>query len=99
MQVNPLNFHLSPDCLPFLGDYKMVNVFVHLTDCLFLPGTDTMLTTVTAVVRFTQYNDTVSPTSPKNTSVFPTWQPDSQSNISKPHKCLQLLYEDAGDAR
>lgn len=59
-----------------------------------------MLTAVTAVVSFTQYNDTVSPTlSPENTSAFPTWQPDSAANISKPHKCLQLLYEDAGDSR
>uniref|UniRef100_A0A1A7YMT6 Integral membrane protein GPR175 n=1 Tax=Iconisemion striatum TaxID=60296 RepID=A0A1A7YMT6_9TELE len=58
-----------------------------------------MLATVTAVVSFAQSNDTVSPPSSENTSVFPTWQPDTQSNISKPHKCLQFLYEDVGDSR
>ncbi|XP_054606796.2 transmembrane protein adipocyte-associated 1 homolog isoform X1 [Nothobranchius furzeri] len=60
---------------------------------------DTMLATVTAVVSFAQPNDTVSPPSSENTSVFPTWQPDTQSNISKPHKCLQFLYEDVGNSR
>nr|XP_057910884.1 transmembrane protein adipocyte-associated 1 homolog [Doryrhamphus excisus] len=56
-----------------------------------------MLATVTAVVRFAQYNGSV--TSPENTSAFPTWLPDSEANISKPHKCLQVLYEDVGDSR
>uniref|UniRef100_A0A8C2ZAB0 Integral membrane protein GPR175 n=1 Tax=Cyclopterus lumpus TaxID=8103 RepID=A0A8C2ZAB0_CYCLU len=34
-----------------------------------------------------------------NTSTFPTWQPDTEANISKPHTCLQVLYEDIGDSR
>lgn len=58
-----------------------------------------MLPTVTAVVRFTQYNSSVSPTSPSNSSVFPTVSPDPQSNISEPHPCLQVLYEDIGHSR
>uniref|UniRef100_A0A8C7ZGC8 Integral membrane protein GPR175 n=1 Tax=Oryzias sinensis TaxID=183150 RepID=A0A8C7ZGC8_9TELE len=32
-----------------------------------------------------------------NTSTHPTWPPDA--NVSKPHRCLQLLYEDIGDSR
>lgn len=55
-----------------------------------------MLATVTAVVTLAQYNDTVSPTPLENTSVFPT---EGQANITKPHKCLQVLYEDIGDSR
>ncbi|XP_054641744.1 transmembrane protein adipocyte-associated 1 homolog [Dunckerocampus dactyliophorus] len=58
-----------------------------------------MLATVTAVVRFAQYNGSVTSTSLENTSAFPTWLPDSEANISKPHKCLQVLYEDVGDSR
>uniref|UniRef100_A0A3B5MH28 Integral membrane protein GPR175 n=1 Tax=Xiphophorus couchianus TaxID=32473 RepID=A0A3B5MH28_9TELE len=61
-----------------------------------LLGTDNMLATVTAVVTLAQYNDTVSPTPLENTSVFPT---EGQANITKPHKCLQVLYEDIGDSR
>ncbi|XP_046870102.1 transmembrane protein adipocyte-associated 1 homolog isoform X2 [Hypomesus transpacificus] len=56
-------------------------------------------TAVTAVVRFAKYNISVFPTPVDNTSVFPTWQPNSEANISKPHKCLQVLYEDIGDSR
>ncbi|XP_030632404.1 transmembrane protein adipocyte-associated 1 homolog [Chanos chanos] len=57
-----------------------------------------MLNPVTAVIRFTHYgNGTVSPTTVENTSVVPTWP--SESNISKPHRCLQVLYEDIGDSR
>lgn len=56
-----------------------------------------MLPTVTAVVRFSQYNGTFSPTPLDNTSAFPTFQPDT--NISKPHKCLQVLFEDIGYSR
>ncbi|XP_062312458.1 transmembrane protein adipocyte-associated 1 homolog isoform X1 [Osmerus eperlanus] len=56
-------------------------------------------TAVTAVVRFAKYNSSVFPTPVDNTSVFPTWQPNSEANISKPHKCLQVLYEDIGDSR
>ncbi|XP_071384999.1 transmembrane protein adipocyte-associated 1 homolog [Centroberyx affinis] len=58
-----------------------------------------MLATVTPVVRFAQYNGSVLPTPLENTSAFPTWQPDSEANITKPHKCLQVLYEDIGDSR
>lgn len=62
-------------------------------------GCDTMLATVTAVVRFAQYYGSISPTPLENTSAFSTWQPDTEANISKPHKCLQVLYEDIGDSR
>lgn len=58
-----------------------------------------MLPTVTAVVRFTQYNGNVSPTSPENSTVFPTVSPDPQSNVTRPHHCLQVLYEDIGQSR
>uniref|UniRef100_A0A3P9HGD4 Integral membrane protein GPR175 n=2 Tax=Oryzias latipes TaxID=8090 RepID=A0A3P9HGD4_ORYLA len=58
---------------------------------------DAMLATVTAVVSITQENVSVCPTSLENTSTHPTWPPDS--NVSKPHRCLQLLYEDIGDSR
>ncbi|XP_056130007.1 transmembrane protein adipocyte-associated 1 homolog isoform X2 [Lampris incognitus] len=58
-----------------------------------------MLATVTAVVRFVQYNGSVMPSPAANTTTFPTWQPDSEANITKPHKCLQVLYEDIGDSR
>lgn len=40
-----------------------------------------------------------------NTSVFPTVDnsseiiPDHDINITKPHKCLQILYEDIGNSR
>ncbi|KAF0035159.1 hypothetical protein F2P81_012917 [Scophthalmus maximus] len=60
---------------------------------------DTMLATVTAVVRFTQYNGSVAPTSWENTSASPTWKPDPEANITRPHKCLQVLYEDIGSSR
>ncbi|XP_051567363.1 transmembrane protein adipocyte-associated 1 homolog [Myxocyprinus asiaticus] len=55
-----------------------------------------MLVTVTEVARFSHYG---------NTSVFPTADnrseiiPDHETNITKPHKCLQILYEDIGDSR
>ncbi|KAL0977816.1 hypothetical protein UPYG_G00161620 [Umbra pygmaea] len=58
-----------------------------------------MLVTVTAVVRFSQYNGSVLPTSVENTSAIPTWQPDREANITKPHQCLQVLYEDIGTTR
>lgn len=58
-----------------------------------------MLPTVTAVVRFSQYNGSVSPTPPPNSSAFPTPSPDPQSNVSEPHRCLQVLYEDIGQSR
>uniref|UniRef100_A0A672ZFB4 Integral membrane protein GPR175 n=1 Tax=Sphaeramia orbicularis TaxID=375764 RepID=A0A672ZFB4_9TELE len=34
-----------------------------------------------------------------NFTLYPTWQPDTEANITKPHKCLQILYEDIGDSR
>lgn len=58
-----------------------------------------MLPTVTAVVRFAQYNGSVSPTFPENSSSFPTLSPEPQSNVSEPHRCLQVLYEDIGQSR
>uniref|UniRef100_A0A3Q3DCZ2 Integral membrane protein GPR175 n=1 Tax=Hippocampus comes TaxID=109280 RepID=A0A3Q3DCZ2_HIPCM len=53
----------------------------------------------TPVVRFAQYNGSITTAPPGNTSTFSTWLPDSEANISKPHKCLQILYEDVGDSR
>uniref|UniRef100_A0A6Q2WS38 Integral membrane protein GPR175 n=1 Tax=Esox lucius TaxID=8010 RepID=A0A6Q2WS38_ESOLU len=32
-------------------------------------------------------------------SSTPTWQPESETNISKPHQCLQVLFEDIGKSR
>ncbi|XP_035008573.1 transmembrane protein adipocyte-associated 1 homolog isoform X2 [Hippoglossus stenolepis] len=60
---------------------------------------DTMLATVTAVVRFAQYNGSVTPTPFENTSAFTTWKPGPEENITRPHKCLQVLYEDIGNSR
>ncbi|CAL8234770.1 unnamed protein product [Boreogadus saida] len=58
-------------------------------------GLDIMLD----VVRFAQYNGSTTPSPLENISTFPTWQPDTEANISKPHRCLQVLYEDIGDSR
>lgn len=58
-----------------------------------------MLDTVSAVVRFAQYNGSVLPTPAENTTGYPTWTPGPETNITKPHKCLQVLYEDIGDSR
>lgn len=58
-----------------------------------------MLDTVTAVVRFAQYNGSIFPTYVENTSAIPTWQPEFEANITKPHRCLQVLYEDIGESR
>ncbi|KAK7144161.1 hypothetical protein R3I94_010557 [Phoxinus phoxinus] len=55
-----------------------------------------MLETVTDARRLVQYG---------NTSVFPTvenssqFNPDQEINITKPHKCLQILYDDIGESR
>lgn len=55
-----------------------------------------MLETVTDVPNLVHYG---------NTSVFPTAEnssqfiPDREINITKPHKCLQILYEDIGQSR
>lgn len=74
--------------------------FVWFIIVWYMPvGSDTMLATVTSAVRFTSYNDSISPSPLENTSALPTWQPDPQSNITKPHQCLQVLYEDIGDSR
>lgn len=84
---------------------KFVSLGIHMSQsdcfvCLFFnPRSDTMLATVTSVVSFSQYNGSVSPSPMGNTSTFPTWQPETESNITKPHRCLQVLYEDIGDSR
>ncbi|XP_076125430.1 transmembrane protein adipocyte-associated 1 homolog [Alosa pseudoharengus] len=58
-----------------------------------------MLDTGAEAVRFAVYgNVTLIPT-PENTSVAPTWPSGSETNITKPHKCLQVLYEDIGNSR
>lgn len=55
-----------------------------------------MLETVTDVERLVHYG---------NTSVFPTaensseFNPGHEINITKPHKCLQILYDDIGQSR
>ncbi|XP_059353723.1 transmembrane protein adipocyte-associated 1 homolog [Carassius carassius] len=55
-----------------------------------------MLETVTDAGRLLRYN---------NTSVFPTvdnsseFNPDHETNITKPHRCLQILYDDIGHSR
>ncbi|KAG7477342.1 hypothetical protein MATL_G00068540 [Megalops atlanticus] len=59
-----------------------------------------MLDAVTAAVGFTLYsNGSILPTATENASVSPTWQPDPETNITKPHKCLQVLYEDISNSR
>uniref|UniRef100_A0A674E8B0 Integral membrane protein GPR175 n=1 Tax=Salmo trutta TaxID=8032 RepID=A0A674E8B0_SALTR len=35
----------------------------------------------------------------QNTSAIPTWQPEFEANITKPHRCLQVLFEDIGESR
>lgn len=86
---------------PYTSLYAGRGLSITKADYLFVPPRvpDTMLATVTAVLRFAQYNGSISPTTFENTSTFPTWQPDTEANISKPHKCLQVLYEDIGDSR
>lgn len=55
-----------------------------------------MLETVTDAGRLLRY---------VNTSVFPTvdnsseFNPDHETNITKPHRCLQILYDDIGHSR
>ncbi|KAG7271817.1 hypothetical protein CRUP_017894 [Coryphaenoides rupestris] len=51
------------------------------------------------VIRFAQDNGSTTPSPSLDNITFPTWQPDSETNITKPHKCLQVLYEDIGDSR
>ncbi|MCI4375370.1 hypothetical protein PGIGA_G00108680 [Pangasianodon gigas] len=57
-----------------------------------------MLDAVSVTVSwFVQHgNGTLSPAI-ENTSVLPTWP--SQANISQPHSCLRVLYEDIGSSR
>ncbi|KAK1158514.1 hypothetical protein AOXY_G23465 [Acipenser oxyrinchus oxyrinchus] len=61
-----------------------------------------MLEEVTAVVRFAVYDNgstSLPPAFENTSSVPPTLHPDSGANITKPHQCLQVLYEDIGDSR
>ncbi|XP_006631071.1 transmembrane protein adipocyte-associated 1 homolog [Lepisosteus oculatus] len=60
-----------------------------------------MLEAANTVVRFADYGGESLTLLPaiENSSVSPTWQPDPGANISKPHKCLQILFEDIGDSR
>ncbi|MGH0164068.1 UNVERIFIED_CONTAM: hypothetical protein FKN15_046404 [Acipenser sinensis] len=61
-----------------------------------------MLEEVTAVVRFAVYGNgstSLPPAFENTSSVPPTLHPDSGANITKPHQCLQVLYEDIGDSR
>ncbi|KAJ3601812.1 hypothetical protein NHX12_029576 [Muraenolepis orangiensis] len=51
------------------------------------------------MLDFTQYNGSTTPSPVENTSTLSTWQPNSEANITKPHRCLQVLYEDIGDSR
>ncbi|KAF7711599.1 transmembrane protein adipocyte-associated 1 homolog [Silurus meridionalis] len=46
---------------------------------------------------FVQRGNSTLPPAIENTSVLPTWP--SQSNISQPHNCLRVLYEDIGTSR
>ncbi|KAG5836256.1 hypothetical protein ANANG_G00252660 [Anguilla anguilla] len=55
---------------------------------------------VTAAVRFSLYsNGSAFPTAMENVSVLPTWDPDTETNVTKPNKCLQVLYEDISNSR
>ncbi|MBN3285814.1 TPRA1 protein, partial [Polyodon spathula] len=61
-----------------------------------------MLEEVTAVVRFAVYGNRstfLPPAFENSSSVPPTLHPDSGANITKPHQCLQVLYEDIRDSR
>ncbi|KAM8867763.1 transmembrane protein adipocyte-associated 1 homolog [Synchiropus picturatus] len=58
-----------------------------------------MLPTVSAVVRFAQFNGSTSPAPLQNTTGFPTSSSGPEANITTPPKCLQILYEDIGDSR
>ncbi|XP_061076258.1 transmembrane protein adipocyte-associated 1 homolog [Conger conger] len=53
---------------------------------------------VTTAMSFSLYsNGSALPTATENVSVSPTWHPDT--NITKPSKCLQVLYEDISNSR
>ncbi|XP_039627357.1 transmembrane protein adipocyte-associated 1 homolog [Polypterus senegalus] len=60
-----------------------------------------MLESVTYVVRYAAYGNDTTSLAPaiENTSVAPTWHSDTETNITKPHKCLLILYKDIGDSR
>ncbi|CAL8340793.1 unnamed protein product [Merluccius merluccius] len=49
------------------------------------------------VGRFAQYNGSTTPSPSENISTFTTWQPNA--NITKPHTCFQVLFEDIGESR
>uniref|UniRef100_A0A8C9RWY4 Integral membrane protein GPR175 n=1 Tax=Scleropages formosus TaxID=113540 RepID=A0A8C9RWY4_SCLFO len=44
-------------------------------------------------------NGSVPPTPVENSSAIPTCIPEPQDNITKPHRCLQVLYEDISSSR
>ncbi|KAL4623637.1 hypothetical protein GN956_G18657 [Arapaima gigas] len=44
-------------------------------------------------------NGSVPLTPVENSSAAPPWIPEPQDNITKPHRCLQILYEDIGSSR
>ncbi|KAJ8260161.1 hypothetical protein GJAV_G00177800 [Gymnothorax javanicus] len=55
---------------------------------------------VTTAVGFSLYsNGSALPTAMENLTLSPTWHPAPEANVSKPHKCLQVLYEDVGNSR
>lgn len=57
-----------------------------------------MLDAVSVTVSwFVQHGNGTLPPAIENTSVLPTWS--SQANITQPHGCLQVLYEDIGSSR
>lgn len=58
-----------------------------------------MLDTGAEAVRFAIYGNITGSPAPENTSVAPTWPSGSETNITKPHRCLQVLYEDIGNSR
>ncbi|XP_066554456.1 transmembrane protein adipocyte-associated 1 homolog [Amia ocellicauda] len=60
-----------------------------------------MLEAATTVARFALYgNGSISllPTI-ENSSVYPTWHSDTEANVTKPHECLQVLYEDISNSK
>ncbi|KAL4655643.1 hypothetical protein GN956_G5343 [Arapaima gigas] len=59
-----------------------------------------MLAAVTTVSSLgLGFSGSTVPTTLENTSVMPTWQPQPEKNITKPHVCLQILYEDISTSR
>ncbi|XP_018580822.2 transmembrane protein adipocyte-associated 1 homolog [Scleropages formosus] len=59
-----------------------------------------MLATVTTVSALELgFNGSTAPAVPDNASVMPTWPPRPEKNITRPHVCLQILYEDISTSR